>query len=67
MIPVVAAVTSKLNGMAEPARPANGQWPPARQLHRQVWNGRGWVLDDDDRVFHPAHTDRPTAAPADAK
>ena len=40
------------------------QRPAAGQLHRQVWNGRRWVLADDDRVFHPARTDRPAAAPA---
>jgi hypothetical protein len=65
VIPIVPSATAKPTGMAEPAGPVTGQRPPAGQLHRQVWNGRGWVLADDDRVFHPARTDRPTTAPTD--
>jgi len=65
VIPVVAAATSKPNGVAEPAGSATELRPAAGQLHRQVWNGQRWVLADDDRVFHPARTDRPAAAPAD--
>ena len=38
---------------AGPAGTATEQRPAAGHLHRQVWNGRGWVLADDDRVFRP--------------
>jgi hypothetical protein len=61
VIPAVAAATPKPQVAAGPG---TEQRPPVAQLHRQVWNGSGWVLADDDRVFHPARPDRPTAAPA---
>ena len=64
VIPAVAA-TPKPQVAAEPAGPVSEQRPPVAQLHRQVWNGRGWVLADDDRVFHPARPDRPVSAPDD--
>ncbi len=59
VIPVVAAAAPKPNKVAEPAGPATGH------VHRQVRTGRGWVLADDDRVFHPARTDRPVSTPVD--
>jgi hypothetical protein len=65
VIPVVAAAALKSNWVAEPAGTATEQRPAAGHLHRQVWNGRGWVLADDDRVFHPARIDRPTKEPTD--
>jgi hypothetical protein len=65
VIPVVAAANPQPNGAAGPAGNASEQRPAAGQLHRQVWNGHRWVLADDDRVFHPAHTDRPATPPDD--
>ncbi len=67
VIPVVAAADAPPKPAFPGANTASaiGQRPAAGQLHRQVWNGRGWVLADDDRVFHPDRTDRPTTAPTD--
>jgi hypothetical protein len=65
VIPVAAPANATPTGTVAPDGPAAGQRAAAVHLHRQVWNGRGWVLDDDDRMFHPARTDRPTTAPAD--
>jgi hypothetical protein len=65
VFPVVASPNAQLNSTAEPAGRATEHRPAAGQLHRQVWNGQRWVLADDDRVFHPARTDRPASAPAD--
>ena len=57
-IPVVDVATG------HPAPVASGR-PAGTHIHRQVWNGTGWVLADDDRVFHPARADRPATTPAD--
>ncbi len=65
VIPVAAPANASPTGTVQPDAPAAGQRAAAGHLHRQVWNGRGWVLDDDDRVFHPARAGRPATAPAD--
>jgi hypothetical protein len=62
-IPIVAAT----NGQRDPSAAGAGadKRPSSGALLRQFWNGRRWVIADDDRVSHPDRTDRLASAPVD--
>ena len=45
--PAAGSVTTVAGGPTAEVRSTGSH------IHRQVWNGDGWVLADDDRVFRP--------------
>ena len=58
--------TSAVDGPPINCPTADGR-PVGPYFRRQVWNGTGWVLADDDRVFRPtSDPHHPPVGPAPA-